>query len=165
MNDFCTNDGHELNTQQTARCWSSNRAWAPGRAVGDVRAAERGEKTQTFGRLARTLFVRRRCCLFPELFRNRGARLLVRWMQRFVCVLPSNKIWPQLFDEVQVRGFSCASGQTLTHIPQQCGQSHCGVLLRVSMGLHTYPGFVSEFSEKHRVRSVSECHRGCYKCI
>lgn len=156
VNDFCTNVGHELNTQQTARCWSSRTAWAPRRAVGDVRAAERREKTQPFARLTRTLFVRRCCCFFLNYSGTAPLSPLVGWMLRFVCRPPSNKSGPSCLMKSRSGGFSCASGQTPTHIPEQCGQSHCGgVLLCVSREPHAYPGFVSEFSEKCTVRSVS----------
>lgn len=70
----------------------------PRRAVGDARAAERGEKTQALARLTRTLFFFCQTPLpLPELFRNRGALRPVLWMQRFVCILPSNKSGPVLF--------------------------------------------------------------------
>lgn len=88
----------ELDTQPTARRSSSSAAWAPEASCGRCKSRRaRRENTNPCQTHTDSFFFCQTPLPLPELFRNRGALRPVLWMQRFVCILPSNKSGPVLF--------------------------------------------------------------------
>lgn len=99
MNGSCTNVGHETRYSTDGSSLEFERCVGPRGelwAMQEPPSAERKHKPlpDSHGLF---FFFCQTPLLLPELFRNRGALRPVLWMQRFVCILPSNKSGPVLF--------------------------------------------------------------------
>lgn len=98
MNGSCTNLGHETRHSTDGSSLEFEHCVGPRGelwAMQEPPSAERKHKPlpDSHG----LFFFCQTPLLLPELFRNRGALRPVLWMQRFVCILPSNKSGPVLF--------------------------------------------------------------------